>query len=248
MDQSVFTSYVGMNCSEIKELINDKFNLLSDKLSGKLEQQEIDNKGYFLWNCKMILRNISMSCDKLTSKFNSKLSQDLIDSYSKISSLIKESEKTWISIENIKVTFEKIKIEFELLNNLNSEQKNNAAGFIRKTILDENGMEYEIEEEVKSPDFLQIKWLGKIAEELQITIDNLSTNSKRLDDIKATYYWNPIRGGRSIIVSDDGKYFMANSSFDFNKLLEEFKIGKRNGNFSDITESNDKMLQFRLDD
>lgn len=243
MDQGVFTSYVGMNCSEIKELIIDKFNLLSDKLSGKLEQQEIDNKGYFLWNCKMILRNISMSCDKLTSKFNSELSQNLIDSYLKISSIIKESENTWVSIENIKVTFEKIKIEFELLNNLNNEQKNNDVGFIRKTKLDEKGMEYEIEEKVKLPDFVQINWLGKITEKLQITIDNLSTNSKRLDDIKATYYWNPIRGGQSIIVSDDGKYLMANSSVDFNKLLEEFKMGKRYGNFSDITESDDKILK-----
>ena len=120
MEQSVFTSYVGMGCNEIKELINEKYNLLSDKLSGKLEQTEIDNQGYLLWNCKMLLRNISMSCDKLTSKFNSELTKNLADVYSNISKIIKDDETSWTSIENIKNTFEKLQNTFKILGSLSN--------------------------------------------------------------------------------------------------------------------------------
>lgn len=238
MDQSSFTSYVGMGCNEIKELIINKYSLLSDKLSGKLEQQEIDNQGYLLWNCKMILRNIYMSCDKLTSKFNSELTRKLIDTYSKISNLIKEDEATWTSIENIKNTFEKIKTEFEVLNILSNEKESNESGFIRKTMLDENGMEYEVEEKFALPNFKQTKWLDKIAEKLQMSLVDLSSNEKRLDEANATYYWNSSRGGTSLIVSDDGSYLGATSSVNFDELLEEFKSGRRNGNFAETNENN----------
>lgn len=237
MDQSSFTSYVGMGCNEIKELIIDKYSLLSDKLSGKLEQQEIDNQGYLLWNCKMILRNIYMSCDKLTSKFNSELTKELIDAYSKISNLIKEDEATWTSIENIKNTFEKIQIGFEILNKSSNEKESNESGFIRKTILDENGMEYEVEETFALPNFKQTKWLDKIAQKLQINLVDLSSNEKRLDEVNATYYWNSSRGGTSLIVADDGSYLGATSSVNFDKHLEEFKSGRRNGNFAATNEN-----------
>ena len=237
MDQSSFTSYVGMGCNEIKELIIDKYSLLSNKLSGKLEQQEIDNQGYLLWNCKMILRNIYMSCDKLTSKFNSELTKELIDAYSKISNLIKEDEATWTSIENIKNTFEKIQSEFEILNKFSNEKESNESGFIRKTKLDENGMEYEVEETFALPNFKQTKWLDKIAEKLQMSLVDLSSNEKRLDEVNATYYWNSSRGGTSLIVADDGSYLGATSSVNFDKHLEEFKSGRRNGNFAETNEN-----------
>lgn len=238
MDQSSFTSYVGMGRNEIKELIIDKYSLLSNKLSGKLEQQEIDNQEYLLWNCKMILRNIYMSCDKLTSKFDSELTKELIDAYSKISNLIKEDEATWTSIENIKNTFEKIQSKFEILNKSSNEKESNESGFIRKTILDENDMEYEEEETFALPNFKQTKWLDKIAEKLQMNLGDLSSNKKRLDEVNATYYWNSSRGETSLIVSDDGSYLAATSSVNFDKHLEEFKSGRRNGNFAETNENN----------
>lgn len=128
-----------------------------------------------------------------------------------------------------------VESEIETIESLIKEKENNInnTGFIRKTMLDENGMEYEIEEKFTLPVFAQIKWLGKISEKLQIDLDNLSSNSKRIDDIKATYYWNSSRGGISLIVSDDGSYLGATSSINFDKHLEEFKAGKRNGNFNE---------------
>lgn len=129
-----------------------------------------------------------------------------------------------------------VESNIEALETLIKEKENtsNKNGFIRKTILDENGVEYEVEEQFALPDFEQIKWLGKIAEKLQINLDDLSTNSKRLDDVKATYYWNSSRGGTSLIVSDDGSYLGATSAVNFDRHLEEFKSGKRNGNFNEV--------------
>ena len=67
------------------------------------------------------------------------------------------------------------------------------------------------------------KLLGISAEEVQ-------KNSKKLDD-NLTYYWNPIRGGISVIVDNEGNYLAANSSVNFDVLLAEFKKGNKNRNF-----------------
>ena len=71
--------------------------------------------------------------------------------------------------------------------------------------------------------------LIKIAELLKMSVEELKENNKRLDDIDATYYWNPIRGGLSIIVSSNGEYLAATSAVSFEKHLSEFKNGRRNG-------------------
>ena len=68
---------------------------------------------------------------------------------------------------------------------------------------------------------------------LDINIDDLKNNFKRLD-CNATYYYNPNRGGRSMILSDDETYLAAGSSISFEKLLEEFQNGKRNGNLKNV--------------
>ena len=70
----------------------------------------------------------------------------------------------------------------------------------------------------------------EIAKILDVSVEELNNNSKKLDDINATYYWNPIRGGISIIVAEDGSYLAATSGVNFDTLLEEFKKGRRNGN------------------
>ena len=55
-------------------------------------------------------------------------------------------------------------------------------------------------------------------------------NSKKVDE-NLTHYWNPIRGGISLIVDNEGNYLAATSSVNFDELLEEFKKGNRNKNF-----------------
>lgn len=71
----------------------------------------------------------------------------------------------------------------------------------------------------------------EIAKILDVSVEELNNNSKRVEEINATFYWNPIRGGNQILVSDDGSYLASNSGVNYEALLEEFKNGKRNGNF-----------------
>lgn len=77
----------------------------------------------------------------------------------------------------------------------------------------------------------QDKFLDKIGELLDIPTINIKANSKRIDESNATYYYNSSRGGKSVIVTDDGTYLAAGSATSFEKLLEEFNKGRRNGNF-----------------
>ena len=79
----------------------------------------------------------------------------------------------------------------------------------------------------------QEKNLKKISQLLDEPIANVQLNSKRVSEVNATYYYNPTRGGKSIIVSDDGTYLATGSSTSFERLLEEFNNGRRNGNFNE---------------
>lgn len=108
MNDKVFTSFVNMNCSEIKKLVEEKKKLLSEKINGKIDEDEKNNKGLLFYNCKLILRNIYMACDKLVFKFKNELTQSEINEYNKISQYIKEDEKNWIDINSVKLTFSKI--------------------------------------------------------------------------------------------------------------------------------------------
>ena len=68
--------------------------------------------------------------------------------------------------------------------------------------------------------------LSKIADILRMPVEDLEEHSKKIDEIDATYYWNPIRGGLALIVSSNGEYLGATSSVDFERHLSEFKKGE----------------------
>lgn len=108
-DEAVFTNYVGMPCPEMKKLINEKFNLLNNKFLGQLDDNEKENAGYLFWNYKMILRNISMLCEKIVLKYKSELTDNEIEMYSKFSSIINADESTWVNIDSVEKTFNKLK-------------------------------------------------------------------------------------------------------------------------------------------
>ena len=72
-----------------------------------------------------------------------------------------------------------------------------------------------------------IEYVSKL---LELTKEETIKNSKKIDD-NLTYYWNPIRGGISVIVDDKGNYLASSSSINFDELYEEFKKGERNKNF-----------------
>ena len=65
---------------------------------------------------------------------------------------------------------------------------------------------------------------------LNLSREDTLQNSKIVDE-NLTYYWNPARGGASVIVDKDGNYLAATSSIDFDKLLVMFKSGEKNKNF-----------------
>ena len=65
---------------------------------------------------------------------------------------------------------------------------------------------------------------------LELTKEETENNKKNIDD-NLTYYWNPSRGGLSVIVDIDGNFLAATSSISFEELLKEFKKGDKNKNF-----------------
>ena len=69
-----------------------------------------------------------------------------------------------------------------------------------------------------------------LSELLKMSKEETKKNSKELEN-NLTYYWNPERGGISLIVDNEGNYLAAASSVNFDRLLEEFKKGDRNKNF-----------------
>jgi hypothetical protein len=52
-------------------------------------------------------------------------------------------------------------------------------------------------------------------------------NSRSLPEIDAVHFWQPVRGGGSLIVSRDGSVLYANSSVTWDVHLEAFKSGRR---------------------
>ena len=57
-------------------MIDEKIEMLKQKLNGKIDNKEKENAGYLFWNCKTILEKIYMAYDKLTSKFKDELSSE----------------------------------------------------------------------------------------------------------------------------------------------------------------------------
>ncbi len=66
------------------------------------------------------------------------------------------------------------------------------------------------------------------ATSLKIPVEEVVKNSKPIPEINATYFWEPVRGGKAVIIDSNGEKLIADSSISFDKHLEEFKNGKRN--------------------
>lgn len=159
-------------------------------------------------------------------------------------------------ITNVESEIEAIESLIKEKSLISSEDNNNQTtndskkGLLRKLKRDEFGNFYEEEIEIDLNFPLELPFepeetgfiLG-ISKILDMHHNKVKKNSKRIPEENATYYYNPARGGKCVIVSDDGSYLSATSSVNFDRHLEEFKTGRRNGNFNDTTESNDKILK-----
>ena len=69
--------------------------------------------------------------------------------------------------------------------------------------------------------------MEKIAELLQLSLKDLN-NYKKIIDNDLCYYWNPKRGGIHVLVKSNGEKLAATSQISFEKLMQDFKNGKRN--------------------
>lgn len=66
------------------------------------------------------------------------------------------------------------------------------------------------------------------AKAMKVTLEESKKHYKKIEDIDAYYFWNPVRGGIAVIVDSNGEKLAASSAVNFDKHLEEFKRGRRN--------------------
>ena len=68
----------------------------------------------------------------------------------------------------------------------------------------------------------------KIASDvLKVSDEEVQEHYKEVPEIGGYYFWNPIRGGNSVIINKDRETLCATSSISFEEHLKVFKEGKR---------------------
>lgn len=73
------------------------------------------------------------------------------------------------------------------------------------------------------------KKIIKIASEIvKLPENKVLEHYKELPEINAYYFYNPIRGGNSVIINEDLEKLGATSRVSFERHLQAFKDGKRN--------------------
>ncbi|MBR7116824.1 MAG: hypothetical protein IKC87_03850 [Clostridia bacterium] len=66
------------------------------------------------------------------------------------------------------------------------------------------------------------------SEILGVDTETLKGCSKEIAEDALLYYWNPKRGGLHMLIDETGEKLVAGSIISFEKLLEEFRGGRRN--------------------
>ena len=126
MEQEIFTSYVGMTLDGMKNLVIKQKDQLENKINGNITEQEKENAGFLFWNCKMLLRNIYMTCDKMINNYQSELTDTEIRNYSEVSKIIKNDQEKWTDIDKIKETF----VKLSSINYNSNPNNNNSQDFV----------------------------------------------------------------------------------------------------------------------
>ena len=63
---------------------------------------------------------------------------------------------------------------------------------------------------------------------MHVPIEIAEKNCKEIADHKCFYFWNPVRGGISVIVNADGEKLAAGSAVNYERHLKAFLDGRRN--------------------
>lgn len=72
------------------------------------------------------------------------------------------------------------------------------------------------------------KIIEDVAKRLHMSVEDVKKYCKEVPEIDGYYFWQPFRGGISIIINNVGEKLCATSSISFEKHLKAFKEGKRN--------------------
>lgn len=70
--------------------------------------------------------------------------------------------------------------------------------------------------------------LALAAQTMKVSPEEAGKHFKEIPEIDAYYFWNPVRGGISVIINEACERLGATSAVNFEKHLEAFKSGKRN--------------------
>ncbi len=66
------------------------------------------------------------------------------------------------------------------------------------------------------------------AAKIKVSVEDAEKHYKEVPEINGYYFWNPVRGGLSVLINSDGEMLAATSSVSFHRHLEAFLGGKRN--------------------
>lgn len=72
------------------------------------------------------------------------------------------------------------------------------------------------------------KIIEDVVKKLHMSVEDVKKYCKEVPEIDGYYFWQPFRGGISIIINNVGEKLCATSSISFEKHLKAFKEGKRN--------------------
>lgn len=66
------------------------------------------------------------------------------------------------------------------------------------------------------------------AKTMKVSVEEAEKHCRKIEEINAYYFWNPVRGGIAVIVNEAGERLGAASGVNFEKHLKAFIDGKRN--------------------
>lgn len=67
-----------------------------------------------------------------------------------------------------------------------------------------------------------------VSDTLKLSEEEIQKHCKEVPEVNGYYFWNPVRGGRSVIINRQGERLVATSSISFEEHLKAFMEGKRN--------------------
>lgn len=72
------------------------------------------------------------------------------------------------------------------------------------------------------------KILLTVVSALGITSVDAKTNCREIPEINAFYFWSNQRGGKAMIINEDGERLIASSVVKYEDHIKAFMSGKRN--------------------